>query len=217
MTASQTLRTMMVDTQVRPSDVTKFPVIAAMLEVPREVFVPGAARSVAYSDGPIALGQGREMPEARVLAKMLDALDIQLSDQVLVIGGGHGYSTAVLARMAESVVMIEDDERRVEEAEAALALAGVDNAVVLPGALAGGAPKAAPFDVILIEGGVERVPEALEQQLAEGGRMIALFQEGRTGRARLGRKVEGRLAWRDVFDATAPVLPGFDVPRGFEL
>lgn len=217
MTVSQTLRRVMVDTQVRPSDVTKFPIIAAMLDVPREAFVPGPARPVAYSDAPVSLGGGREMPEARVLAKMLDALDIRLTDQVLVIGGALGYSTAVLARMAESVVMIEDDPDRVAEAEAALAQAQVSNAVVLEGALAAGAPQAAPFDVILIEGGVEQVPAALSDQLAEGGRMIALFQEGRTGRARLGRRVEDHLAWRDVFDASAPVLPGFAAPRGFAL
>ena len=217
MTASEALRTMMVDTQVRPSDVTKFPIIAAMLAVPREAFVPGPARPVAYADGPLPLGDGREMLEPRVLAKMLDALDVQLGDHALVIGGGHGYSAAVLARMAESVVMIEDDAARVEEAEAALAQTGVDNAVVLSGALAAGAPQAAPFDVILVEGGAEQVPDALAAQLAEGGRLIALVQDGRTGRARLGRKVDGRMAWRDAFDATAPVLPGFEAPRAFRL
>lgn len=217
MTASQTLRTVMVDTQVRPSDVTKFPIIAAMLDVPREAFVPGPSRAVAYCDAPVPLGEGREMPEARLLAKMLDALDIQLSDQVLVIGGGLGYSTAVLARMAESVVMIEDDPLRVAEAEAALTAAEVSNAVVLEGTLAHGAPQAAPFNVILVEGGVEQVPDALCDQLAEGGRMIALFREGPTGHARLGRRVEGRMAWREVFDAVAPVLPGFEAPRGFRL
>lgn len=206
---------MMVDTQVRPSDVTKFPIIAAMLAVPREAFVPVAARSVAYSDAPIPLGGGREMPEARVLAKMLDALDIGLEDQVLVIGGGLGYSTAVLSRMAESVVMVEDDARRVAEAESSLAQADVSNAVVLEGPLAEGAPQAAPFDAIVVEGGVEHVPEAIADQLAEGGRIVALVQQGRAGRARLGRRVEGRMAWRDAFDAVAPVLPGFAAARGF--
>ena len=215
MTAMQALRTTMVDTQVRPSDVTKFPIIQAMLEVPREAFVPRGVRPVAYSDAPVPLGGGREMPEARVLAKMLDALDIQLSDQVLVIGGGMGYSTAVLARMADSVVMIEADAAVVAEAEAALAQAGVANAAVLEGTLATGAPQAAPFDVILIEGGVETIPDALCDQLVEGGRIVALVQDGRMGRARLGRRVEGRMAWRDVFDATAPVLPGFEAARGF--
>ena len=217
MTASQALRTMMVDTQVRPSDVTKFPIIAAMLAVPREAFVPAPVRPVAYSDAPVPIGDGREMPEARLLAKMLDALDVRLEDRALVVGGGLGYSTAVLSRMAESVVMVEDDRRRVAEAEAALAQGGISNAVVLEGRLADGAPQAAPFDVVLVEGGVERIPDALAEQLAEDGRIVALFQEGRAGRARLGRRVEGRMAWRDAFDAIAPVLPGFARERGFQF
>ena len=206
---------MMVDAQVRPSDVTKFPIIAAMLDVPREAFVPDAARPVAYVDAPTPLGGGREMPDARTLAKMLDALDIQISDQVLILGGGLGYSAAVLARMAESVIMVEEDETLATEAEAALLAAEIENAVVLQGALVEGAVKAAPFDVILIEGGVETVPDALAGQLAEGGRMGAIFQEGRLGRARLGLRIEGHIAWRDVFDATAPVLPGFARATGF--
>lgn len=217
MAASQTLRTMMVDTQVRPSDVTKFPIIAAMLEVPREAYVPPSAQSVAYMDAPVPLAPGREMPEARVLAKMLDVLDIQRTDQVLVLGGGLGYSTAVLARMAESVVMVEEDESLAAEAEAALSAAEVDNAVVLQGPLAEGAAKAGPFDVIVIEGGVETLPEGIAAQLREGGRIVAMFQTGALGEVRVGRVTEGRLGWRFAFNASAPVLPGFSAVRGFSF
>ncbi len=217
MAASQTLRTMMVDTQVRPSDVTKFPIIAAMLAVPREAYVPQAAQPVAYMDAPVPLARGREMPEARVLAKMMDALDIHLADQVLVLGGGLGYSTAVLARMADSVVMVEEDEALAVEAEAALAAADVDNAVVLRGPLAEGAAKAGPFDVIFIEGGIETLPEGLVAQLREGGRMVAMFQTGALGEVRIGRKSDGHIGWRFAFNASAPVLPGFAAAHGFSL
>ena len=205
----------MVDTQVRPSDVTKFPIIAAMLDVPREAYVPQSAQSVAYMDAPVPLARGREMPEARVLAKMLDALDIRMTDQVLVLAGGLGYSTAVLARMAESVVMVEEDEALAAEAEASLAAAEVDNAVVLQGPLVEGAEKAGPFDVILIEGGVETLPEGLAAQLREGGRIAAMFQTGALGEVRIGRMTEGHLGWRFAFNAAAPVLPGFEAARGF--
>jgi protein-L-isoaspartate(D-aspartate) O-methyltransferase len=217
MTASKTLRTMMVDTQVRPSDVTKFPIIAAMLEVPREAFVPPAAQPVAYMDGPIRLGGGREMPDARTLAKMLDALDLTLADEVLVIGGGLGYSTAVLARMTASVVMVEAEAELAAEAESTLAAQGVDNAAVLNGPLAEGAAKAAPFDVVLIEGGVETIPEAILEQLKEGGRVAAIFQSGAVGYCRIGYRARGRMAWRYAFDAGAPVLPGFSTSREFSL
>ncbi|TFL17034.1 protein-L-isoaspartate O-methyltransferase family protein [Jannaschia formosa] len=215
MTASQPLRTMMVDTQVRPSDVTKFPIIAAMLDIPREDFVPMAARPVAYMDAPVPLGGGREMPEARTFAKMLDVLDLDIEDEVLIVGGGLGYSAAVLARMTASVVMVEEDEAMAAEAEATLSAQGVDNAAVLTGPLAEGAPKAAPFDVILIEGGVETLPEALTDQLKEDGRIIALFQRGALGEARLGHRVGGRVTWRYAFNAGAPVLPGFAQAQAF--
>ncbi len=208
---------MMVDTQVRPSDVTKFPIIAAMLEVPREAYVPSAAQSVAYMDAPVPLARGREMPEARVLAKMLDALDIKVTDQVLILGGGLGYSTAVLARMADSVVMVEEDASLAAEAEASLSAAEVDNAVVLQGALAEGAARAGPFDVIVVEGGIETLPEGLCEQLREGGRIAAVFQTGVLGEVRIGRVTEGRLGWRFAFNASAPVLPGFAAARGFSF
>jgi protein-L-isoaspartate(D-aspartate) O-methyltransferase len=217
MTASQTLRTMMVDTQVRPSDVTKFPIISAMLDVPREAFVPGAARPVAYMDGPLTLGPGREMMEARVFAKLLDALDIQRDDQVLIIAGGLGYSAAVLGHMAESVVMVEEDESLAAEAESTLTQHEVDNAVVLQGLLIEGAAKAGPFDVIVIEGAVETVPDALLEQLAEGGRIAAIFADGANGEVRVGTLIEGHLGWRYAFNATGPVLPGFAKSAGFVL
>ncbi len=217
MTASQTLRTNMVDTQVRPSDVTKFPIISAMLDVPREAFVPLGAQSVAYMEAPVPLGTGREMLAARTFAKMLDALDIRRTDQVLVIGGGLGYSAAVLGRMAESVVMVEEDATLAADAEAALAQHGIDNAVVLEGPLAEGAPRAAPFDVILIEGAVEVVPDPLVAQLCEGGRIAAIFADRNNGDVRLGTSIEGRVSWRFAFNATGPVLPGFSRHGGFVL
>lgn len=212
-----TLRTVMVDTQIRPSDVTKFPLIAAMLAVPREAYVPPAKVGVAYMDAPIPLADGRELMEPRSLAKMLDALDVGLADEALIVGGGLGYSAAVLARMAASVVMVEADETMAREAEAALTAQDVTNAVVLHAPLAEGAPKAAPFDLILIDGGVEAVPDALLDQLRDGGRIVALFQDGARGDGRLGIKIDGRVSWRFEFNAAAPVLPGFEIARSFAL
>ncbi|SFJ57589.1 protein-L-isoaspartate(D-aspartate) O-methyltransferase [Jannaschia pohangensis] len=217
MVTSHSLRTMMVDTQVRPSDVTKFPIIKAMLDTPREAFVPNAQTSVAYMDAPIPLGSGRELMEARTLAKMLDALDIQVTDEVLIVGGGLGYSAAILAQMAQSVVMVEEDEAMVHDAEAALTSVEADNAVVLAGPLAEGAAKAGPFDVIMIDGAIETLPTALPAQLREGGRIAAIFQKGALGEVRVGQVVDGHLAWRFAFNASAPVLPGFAANREFQL
>lgn len=210
-------RTMMVDTQVRPSDVTKFPIIDAMLTVAREDFVPAAKREAAYVGENLDLGRGRTLVEPRTLAKMLDALAIDGDELVLDVGCALGYSTAVIARMAQAVVAVEQDEDMAREAQDALMAAGADNAVVHEGALTEGAPKHGPYDVIVVQGGVSEVPGALTDQLKEGGRIAALFMNGALGEVRVGYKREGRISWRLAFNATAPVLPGFEKEMTFTL
>ena len=210
-------RTMMVDTQIRPSDVTKFPVIEAMLAVPREAFVPDDKREAAYIGENIDLAGGRVVFEARTLAKMLDALDIQGDELVLDIGAGLGYSAAVIARMAEAVVAVEEDESWAEEAQGLLSEQGADNVIVQQAALTEGAAKHGPYDVICIEGAVEHLPEAVTEQLKDGGRMAVLFTEGALGVVRIGYKIDGRMNWRFAFNAGAPVLPGFERHTAFAL
>ena len=210
-------RTMMVDTQVRPSDVTKFPIIDAMLSVPREAFVPDRLREAAYLGENLDLGEGRVVLDPRTLAKMLDALDIEGDDLVLDIGAAHGYSSAVIARMAEAVVGVEADANLVEEAQRTLLEHGADNVIMQQGDLAIGAPDHGPYDVILLQGAVEHLPEAITDQLKEGGRMACLFLEGALGVVRIGYKIDGRLNWRYAFNAGAPVLPGFERHAAFTL
>lgn len=212
-----TRRVMMVDTQVRPSDVTKFPIIDAMLTVPRETFVPYDRREAAYVGENLPLVPGRVVLEARTMAKLLDALDVQPAELVLDIGCGLGYSAAVIARLAETVVAVEEDETLAAEAQRLLSEEGVDNAVVVTGKLAEGSVKCAPYDVITVEGGVEQVPDAILAQLKEGGRIGAVFMDGAVGTARVGYKTGGRVTWRSVFNASAPVLAGFHVKREFTL
>ncbi|MBT0780055.1 MULTISPECIES: protein-L-isoaspartate O-methyltransferase family protein [Paracoccus] len=210
-------RTMMVDTQVRPNEVTSYPVIEAMLNVPREQFVPESRRDVAYVGNNIDLAPGRVLLEPRTLGKMMDVLDLQNGDLVLDVGCGYGYSAAVMARIAEAVVALEEDAAMAAEAESRLAAQDVFNVAVVQGALAEGCASQAPYDAILIEGAVEQVPEALADQLREGGRIVAMFREGNLGTVRIGHKLDGRLNWRFGFHATAPLLPGFARPRGFVL
>jgi protein-L-isoaspartate(D-aspartate) O-methyltransferase len=212
-----TRRVIMVDTQVRPSDVTKFPIIDAMLTVPRETFVPDDKREAAYVGENLVLAPGRVVLEARTLAKLLDALDIQPSELVLDVGCALGYSAAVIARLAETVVAVEEDETLAADAQRILSEEGVDNAVVIAGKLVEGSAKCAPYDVIILEGGVEVVPEMLVAQLKDGGRIGAIFIENAVGTARIGYKTDGKMTWRSVFNAGAPVLPGFAKPRGFTL
>lgn len=210
MTDFASLRETMVDCQVRPSDVTLYPIIEAMLSVPREDYVPEALREVAYIGDHLPLGAGRVVLDARVMGKMLDALAIQPNELVLDVGAGLGLSAALVAHLAEAVIALEEDESMAREAEALLAAHGVDNAIVETGPLQAGAPKHGPYDVIIIEGGVGEVPQALIDQLKLGGRIAAIMMDGALGRCMIGLKAGHGVDWRWAFDATAPVLPGFE-------
>ncbi len=210
MTDFATVREAMVDGQVRPSDVTLYPVIEAMLTVPREDYVPEALREVAYIGDHLPLAERRVVLDARVMAKMLETLAIQPTELVLDVGAGLGLSSALVAHLSEAVIALESGSDMAQEAESLLASHDVDNAIVEIGPLAEGAPMHGPYDVILIEGGVGDMPQALIDQLKLGGRMVAIFMDGALGRCMLGRKSEHGVDWRWSFDATAPVLPGFE-------
>ncbi|MBV0892798.1 protein-L-isoaspartate O-methyltransferase [Paracoccus sp. Z118] len=214
-------RTTMVDTQVRPNEVNGYPVIAAMLHVPREAFVPDARREVAYSGENLDVGHGRVMLDPRTFAKLIDVMQLENGDLVLDLGCGYGYSSAVMARIAQAVVAVEEHPALVAEAERRLAEQGVDNVAVVRAALTEGAPDQGPYDAILINGAIEVLPDAIAGQLAEGGRIAALWHEDGPGTglgvARLGYKLDGRINWRYAFNAHAPVLPGLTINEGFIL
>ena len=215
MTDFASRRTIMVDTQIRPNDVTKFNVIDAILAVPREDFVPADKREAAYVGENIAIGRNRVVLEPRTLGKMLDTLDIQPDELVLDIAAGLGYSAAVISRLAEAVVAVEEDEAMAAEAQTALTEAEADNVILHVGPLTEGAAQHGPYDVILLQGAVAHLPEAITDQLKEGGRIACLFDEGALGVVRIGYKVDGAVNWRHAFNAAAPVLPGFERHAAF--
>ncbi len=157
-----------------------------MLSVPRETFVPDDKREAAYVGENLTLAPGRVVLEARTLAKLLDALDIQPTELVLDVGCGLGYSAAVIARLAETVVALEEDEALAADAQRLLSEEGVDNAVTVTGKLTEGSATCAPYDVITIEGGVEEIPAAILAQLKDGGRIGAIFMDSAVGTARIG-------------------------------
>jgi protein-L-isoaspartate(D-aspartate) O-methyltransferase len=210
-------RRMMVDTQVRPSDVTKFPIIDAMLRLPREEFVPDALVEAAYIGENLTLDGGRVLLDPRTLAKMLDALEITRSDLVLDIGCATGYSSALILRMAQAVVAVEEDDALAQAAESALARTGSETVVLHTGPLAQDAAAHAPYDVMIVQGGIEEFPQALVGQLREGGRVAALFMRGALGVVRLGIRKGDEVTWRDIFNAAAPVLPGFAATAVFNF
>lgn len=212
-----TRRRMMVDTQVRPSDVTKFPIIDAMLAIPREVFVPRDRSEAAYASENVVIGTDRVMLEPRTFAKMLDFVDLTNDDLVLDLAAGLGYSAAVIARIAEAVVAVEDDADRAKEAQSLLSDQQADNVVVHHGDLTQGAAEHGPYDAILIEGAIQQLPDAIADQLKDGGRIAAVFMEGALGVVRIGYKIDGGITWRYAFNASAPVIPGFAKQASFAL
>lgn len=205
----------MVDSQVRPSDVPDRRIQAAMAEVPRERFVPAARRAMAYAETAVEVVPGRFLLEPRTLAKLIALAEVDGEDRVLVVGCTTGYSTAVLARLAKKVMGLETDADLVRVATEALPAVGAANTEVVQGSLGDGHKPGAPYDVILIDGAVETVPEAILAQLAEGGRLVTVVQEGTQGRAHLFLKTQGHAGDRPEFDAVAPLLPGFRKPVGF--
>ena len=213
----KTARTAMVDCQVRPSDVTKYPIIDALLSTPREAYVPLDKRPVAYAGEHIVLGGDRVLLDARTFAKMLDALNVQPNELVLDIGCGMGYSSAILAKMAEAVVSIESDAALAKEASEILTEQDVDNAYVATGDLTNGNAKNGPYDVIVLQGAVEEIPDTLTDQLKDGGRICAIFLDGSLGECRMGYKSNEKVSWRCAFNATAPLLNGFETKPEFKF
>jgi len=210
-------RTMMVDTQVRPNDVTDKRLIAAMLAVPREVFVPASRRSMAYADAVIETGPGRSMASPRDFSKLVNAAAVAETDKVLDIAPGAGYSTAILARLAASVVALEQDEAAAKALAESLSKAGVSGAETISGLLKMGASAKAPFDVIFVNGAVEDVPKSWLDQLAEDGRLVVVVSEGPVRRARVYTRSGGKTAWRTPFECAVPALPGFERAEEFRL
>lgn len=210
-------RTAMVDCQVRPSDVTLYPVIEAMLSIPREEYVPQNLRTVAYAADHLDIGEGRFVLDSRVMAKMLDALAIQPDELVLDIGCGLGYSTALIAHLAEMVIAVEADESMATEAGRILVEHSADNALVQNAPLADGAKQHGPYDVIVIEGGVEVLPDTILDQLKTGGRVGMIRMQGALGQCVIGHKTENGIDWRRAFDAAAPVLGGFNALSEFSF
>ena len=210
MTDFAAARQAMVDCQVRPSDVTRYAIIEAMLWAPREMFVAKARRDVAYVGAEVDLAAGRMMLEPRTFAKMLETAAVGSNDLVLDLAPGTGYSTVVIARMAEAVIAIESDPELAARAQTLLAELEVDNAVVSSGDPAAGDPAHGPYDVIFINGAVETLPDAVIAQLKQGGRLVALFRQGGVGQCCVLTRAGVGASRRYVFDADGPLVAGFE-------
>ncbi len=223
MTDASVQRLNMVESQVRPSDVTDRRIIRAMSAVPREGFVPEHLKSVAYMDEPVPLvvdaagRASRQLLPARVFAKLLQVADLPANGTVLDAGCGTGYSTAILARIVRRVAAVEPDAALADTARRVLAAQNVTNAVVTTGSILAGDQGESPFDVIILGGAVPEIPRALLDQLKDGGRLIAIVTDGRTGKAMICTRSGATFDSREAFDAFALSLPGFARKAEFAL
>jgi protein-L-isoaspartate(D-aspartate) O-methyltransferase len=211
-------RRTMVDSQVRPNDVTDLRILAAMLELPRERFVPETQQATAYADFDVPVTRGsrdvRRLLKPMVLAKLVHAANVRDTDHVLDVGCATGYSSALLARLAGSVVALEE-ESLARYAQETLASLGETRIDVVTGPLAAGWPPGAPYDLIFLNGSTEVVPRAYAPQLKEGGRLTAVVGKGPAAKAMVYRWIDGDFSGWPVFDAGAPLLPGFAAPPAF--
>ena len=211
----------MVESQVRPSDVTDRRIMQAMSDLPRDAFVPGSMRSMAYRDEDIEIqpanddSVARYLMAPRVFAKMVQLAEIEPGDVVLDVGFGCGYSTAVLSQLCESVVGIESDEGLVNSTAKTLTELGIDNAVVLHSDLVEGYANEAPYDVIFMNGAVSEPPHSLMEQLKDQGRLVTVIATGGVGKAYIYKQSSGHCSGRPVFDASVHILPGYEKTKEF--
>ncbi len=206
----------MVDSQIRTNKVTDPGLLSALADVPRERFLDRHLHGIAYIDEDLAIGDGRYLMEPMVLARMIQALALDPGAVVLDAGCATGYSSAVLARLATAVVALECDAVLARQATLNFAEIGVDNVVVVEGELSHGHAEQAPYQAILLNGAVPKIPDELIAQLAEGGRLCAVTNVG-SGSGRVVRIVRhgDTVAKRVLFDANVAPLPGFDSEPGF--
>ena len=214
-------RANMVDSQIRTNDVTDRRILNAMNELPREAFVPASVRELAYMDEEIALAgaapgrKGRRLMTPMVFAKLVQIADIGPGDLVLDVGCATGYSTATLARLADAVVGLEMDEGFAEQTTKALTNLGADNAAVVTGPLEEGYASEGPYDVIILNGAASHIPDALFDQLKHGGRLVAVISDTGFGKAHVFKRINKEISNRASFDASAPMLPGFERKPAF--
>ncbi|MAO92542.1 MAG: protein-L-isoaspartate O-methyltransferase [Rhodospirillales bacterium] len=200
----------MVESQLRTNKVTGTKLIQALHRIPRERFVPIAKRHRSYFDESIEVAKNRWLMPPMPLARLIQESYPQDTDNVMVIGAGMGYSSALYGALTRSVFAVENDPDLVEEMGGALTDLALDNVVAVEASLADGYPKEGPYDIILMTGMIEYAPQTLLDQLNEGGRLMAVVgAPGDIGRATLFGKKNGMTSTRVLFDATIKPLPGF--------
>lgn len=212
------MRGAMIDGQLRPSGITDSILIAALKYVPREMYVPAEKSALSYLDDHVEVVPGRYLLAPLVGCKMIAAVDAQPRDRILIVGGTTGYSASILARLSAHVTLVENDATLVRRAGSAISKTGVSNVDVVEGPLTEGHAQGAPYDILLIDGMIEQLPDALVRQVRDGGTIAAVLAERDSAPSVVcGRVADGHVGWTRLLEASAPVLPGFERVHEFEF
>jgi protein-L-isoaspartate(D-aspartate) O-methyltransferase len=204
-------RRKMVENQLRTNQIEDARVIAAMGRIPREMFVPAALKGIAYIDEDLPLGNGRNLMEPLVLARVLQVASIGPEDVVLDVGCGNGYNAAVMSQLASTVIALESDPDLVAESSRLFAELELDNVVAAEGPLREGYARGGPYDVITFGGAVAEVPEVMIDQLAATGRIVAVIaHRPKIGKIKVFTRSDRGVLQSEAFDAFTPLLPGFE-------
>lgn len=206
----------MVENQVRANKVVDERVINIIAKLPREEFVPEDKKGIAYVDEAIKISENRHIMEPMILARLLQAADLHEDDVALVIGFGAGYMAAVMAQIVSTVVAVENESPLTDKSNKVLESLNIDNVAVVEGSFTEGYAKQAPYDVIVFNGSVTKIPLEISNQLAEGGRLIAVVDGvAGNGQCVLQERIDGVISQRDFFDAGTPLLPGYKHEQKF--
>lgn len=214
----QTARQCMVESQIHPMGIVMDDLLQAFNDTPREEFVPEAQRGICYCDEDIEISKGRYMMEPSVLARLIQASAPTPNDVALTVGSGIGYNAAIMSQLVSTVVALESDKDLVSQAQASWDNLGYNNIAGIDGDLTAGAPDSAPYDIIIINGAVAEIPQAIKDQLAVGGRLVALVKRGgqSVAKATLVQHIkDGVFSDRVLFDAGTPYLQGFAPKKEF--
>lgn len=213
--ASATMRHAMVASQLRTNAVSDQRILVAMNTLPREAFVPAEVRAMAYRDTALPVAGGRAINLPMVTGRLLAEAYLESGDRVLLIGAAGGYAAAILAQIVAEVVAVEQDPALA--ALAREALAGTPNVRVVEGPLAAGDAEGGPYDVLIVDGAIQHVPDALVGQVRTGGRVVGGLVENGVIRLVSGRKSDGGFGLTPFMDCDCVVLPGFAAPHGFRF
>ena len=212
-----TARRNMVNCQILPNQVDDERIIGALMEIPREIFVPDHLEGIAYVDESLPLGERRYVMQAMAIARLLQIASLKIEDLALSIGCGTGYAVAILANIIDTVVALESDKGLIQKTSENLAALGLNNVAVVEGKLEDGNSEQGPYDVIFFDGAIQTMPSKICDQLAEGGRLVAVLAGEGIGKGCVFKRIGGVIAKREIFDVGIPLLPGFEQNERFQF